>query len=173
MGVGAAFTVFVLFIASVDAGGGVQFWRKNITMTCPEEATAWNLNGKPTDAQEKIEKTYTLQYDNGKKGPHFCSYKDGTGGDKKYYFYVQGKVCEKCFELDGNAFLVAIVADILFTVGVMFVIYNCTKKKSSGESSLASNAPALPGGRAPPIPHPDYEALNPHTQNKDTYSHLR
>ncbi|XP_034557806.1 T-cell surface glycoprotein CD3 epsilon chain-like [Notolabrus celidotus] len=167
MGVRAVLTVLVLFIVSVDAGNErVTFWRKNITMTCPDSGT-WH-NEKGEELSKNPTKEYKFEYDNGKKGTFYCQY----GISKRYSFYVQGKACENCFELDAKLFGLAIIVDIVGTVAVMFIIYRCTGERSSEESSNASNAPARPGGRAPPVPSPDYEHLNPQTRNQDPYSRL-
>uniref|UniRef100_A0A671X820 CD3 gamma/delta subunit Ig-like domain-containing protein n=1 Tax=Sparus aurata TaxID=8175 RepID=A0A671X820_SPAAU len=143
MGVRAAFAVFLLFIATVEAeDGGVTFWGKEFTMTCPgKDGIKWyEGNGKqPLEGRKEGQKSQ-------------------TANKKPYYFYVQGKVCDNCFELDSLMFLMAIVFDILMTICVMFIVYKCTKKKGPAGLTHASKPPPRSGGRGgPPVPSPDYE----------------
>ncbi|XP_020500035.1 T-cell surface glycoprotein CD3 epsilon chain [Labrus bergylta] len=164
--VGAALTVLLLFISPADAADGdVEFWRETVTMTCPEEGT-WYEKGNSEMTDLKENKTYVFKYENKKKGLYHCVH----DVDKKYYFYVQGKACENCFELNPLVFALAIIVDVIGTAFVMMIIYRCGKKRRSDGLSNASTAPARRGGRAPPLPSPDYEPLNPHTRNQDPYS---
>ncbi|KAK5868460.1 hypothetical protein PBY51_009473 [Eleginops maclovinus] len=157
MCVRAALAVLLLFIATVDAGeGGVTFWRKNFTMTCPEYG-GWFFKEKDTTFKETA---YTVTYNEITKGLYFCKY-----NEKKYYFYVKGKVCENCFEVDATLFGLAIAVDVIGTAIVMIIIYRCTKKKSSAVPTQTSK-----GVPAPPVPNPDYEPLNQHTRSQDPYS---
>lgn len=162
MGVQAVLAVLLLFTATVKAQGGVTFWRNTFTMTCPKEGT-WQGESINTS------KTLELKYDNSMKGTYNCTYED----DNKqitYYFYVQGKVCDNCYELDAMLFWLAITVDVIGTVLVMMIIYRRTKQKSSIGLTPASKPPARQGGRAPPVPSPDYELLNPRTISQDAYS---
>uniref|UniRef100_A0A8C9Z286 CD3 gamma/delta subunit Ig-like domain-containing protein n=1 Tax=Sander lucioperca TaxID=283035 RepID=A0A8C9Z286_SANLU len=147
MGVRATLAVLLLFIATVKAAeGGVTFWRETFTMTSKES--------------DYIGETYTQNYDTKSKGLYHCEYTDGEGSEsKKYYFYVKGKACKNCFELDSYVVGLAIVVDVLGTAFVMMVIYRYTKKKYSAGLSQASKAPARSAGRhqAPSAPPVDYE----------------
>ncbi|XP_070826860.1 T-cell surface glycoprotein CD3 epsilon chain-like isoform X1 [Chaetodon trifascialis] len=159
MGIQAALAVLLLLAATVKADE-VSFWGEYVTMTCPESGTWYYKNNNVSEGLD-----YTLKYDNTKKGLYECKY-----DEKIYYFYVQGKVCENCFELDGTLFALAITADMSVTAFVMMIIYMRIKKRGSPGLSHTSKAPAHSGGRAPPVPSPDYEQLNTHTRSKDTYS---
>ncbi|XP_045930542.1 T-cell surface glycoprotein CD3 epsilon chain-like isoform X1 [Micropterus dolomieu] len=162
MGVQAVLAVLLLFTAIVKAQeGGVTFWRNTFTMTCPKEGT-WH--GESLNNSETKEQTMTLTYGNDMK-EFYCTY-----GDTKYYFYVKGKACDNCYELDAMLFWLAITVDVIGTVLVMMIIYRCTKQKSSTGLTPASKPPARQGGRAPPVPSPDYELLNPRTISQDAYS---
>ncbi|XP_031150827.1 T-cell surface glycoprotein CD3 epsilon chain [Sander lucioperca] len=169
MGVRATLAVLLLFIATVKAAeGGVTFWRETFTMTCPENGK-WFREAKESDY---IGETYTQNYDTKSKGLYHCEYTDGEGSEsKKYYFYVKGKACKNCFELDSYVVGLAIVVDVLGTAFVMMVIYRYTKKKYSAGLSQASKAPARSAGRhqAPSAPPVDYEPLNLHTRAQDAY----
>nr|BCK60957.1 CD3 epsilon chain [Sebastiscus marmoratus] len=177
MGVRATLAVLLLFIATVEAGeGGVKFSGLNFKMTCPE-AGNWY---KKTDTDIKHHgETYELQYDGKSKGSYYCQYSTGDSVTSapsapsdavKYYFYVKGKVCANCFELDASIFAVVIILDMLLTAILMMVIFKCTKKKNSAGLSQASKAPARSGGRAPPPQSPTYEPLSHHTRSQDPYS---
>ncbi|CAJ1066128.1 T-cell surface glycoprotein CD3 epsilon chain [Xyrichtys novacula] len=138
-------------------------------MSCPGKGS-WFDDGK--DITNAIEnETYTVKYENSKTSQFYCVPKLGSG-NIKYHFYVRGKGCEKCFELDAMVIGLAIIADVVITVVVMMIIYGCTKKNSSEGSSKASSAHPRPGGRGPPVPSPDYEHLNPRTRSQDPYSML-
>ncbi|XP_073344155.1 T-cell surface glycoprotein CD3 epsilon chain-like [Pagrus major] len=168
MGVRAVFAVLLLFVATVKAGkGGVQFWRKEFTMTCPGGGS-WFDKDKALEEVNGTDVIATVVYKN--KGFYRCEYKTDTTDKIKYYFYVQGKTCDNCYELEATMFLSVIVADILMTICVMFIICKCAKKKGPAGLTHTSKSPARSGGRGPPVPSPDYEQLNLHTRSQDTYS---
>ncbi|XP_054457884.1 LOW QUALITY PROTEIN: T-cell surface glycoprotein CD3 epsilon chain-like [Anoplopoma fimbria] len=169
MGVRATLAVLLLFIATVEAEGkgGVEFWSTNFTMICPGNGT-W-FKKLEHDENEENKGELELQYAGNNKGFYHCEYQE-DGKTNRYYFFVKGKVCENCYELDASLVAVVIVADVVGTVCVMYIIYRCTKKKSSAGPSQASKAPARPGGRPPPAQNPDYEPLSPHTRSQDPYS---
>ncbi|XP_077422795.1 T-cell surface glycoprotein CD3 epsilon chain-like [Vanacampus margaritifer] len=149
---GALLFCHLLIVSAVEAGtGGVTFWRENFTMTCPENG-AWFQRG------EQLHKSSNSLTLNGKnKGLYYCEYdKDNI----KYYFYVEGKVCTHCFELDAVLFGVLIVADVSVTIALMILIYKCTKKKIS----LSTKDSAVPSS--------DYDQLNTHARSQDPYSFL-
>lgn len=66
--------------------GGVSFWMKTFTMTCPGVGKWFEENKLiETDPEEQ---TLTVEYKDRRK--YHCEY--GSDGNKeKYYFYVQGK----------------------------------------------------------------------------------
>ncbi|XP_068441208.1 T-cell surface glycoprotein CD3 epsilon chain-like [Clinocottus analis] len=163
-GVGAALVFLLLFIASVEAAeGGVTFWRKNFKMNCPE-AGKWF---KKTQLGITVSKTHEIEYSSNTKGLYHCQYTDEK---KTYYFYVKGKVCEDCYELDAAAVGYVLAVDVVATACLMAIVYRCTKKRRSAGLTHASKAPARPAGRPPPVQAPDYEQLSPHTRSQDPYS---
>ncbi|KAM4566646.1 T-cell surface glycoprotein CD3 epsilon chain-like [Odontesthes bonariensis] len=164
MGVQAVLVVLLMFTATVMADqGGVTFWRKEVTLTCPENGTFHFSNGSKHEG-----KTYTFEYKSQMKVQ--CEYPDFTEGNKKYYFYVKGKACENCFELDAEIFGLVIFVDVIGTAVVMIIIFKFTKKKSSDEPTHFSKPPAPSRSQPPSVPSRDYEQLNPHTRTVDTYS---
>ncbi|XP_078102786.1 T-cell surface glycoprotein CD3 epsilon chain-like [Sander vitreus] len=174
MVVRATLAVLFLFIATVKAGeGGVTFWREKFTLTCPETGKWFKDTINIAEGN-----TYTRDYNGKTNGLYHCEYNTGddNGGNiiKKYYFYVKGKACANCFELDSFVVGLAIVVDVLGTAFVMMVIYKYTKKKYSAGLRQASKAPARSAGhhQAPPVPNADYEPLNPRTRALETYDLL-
>ncbi|XP_029965338.1 T-cell surface glycoprotein CD3 epsilon chain [Salarias fasciatus] len=161
MDVHAVFIIFIMLPAAVKTAEGVKFWRDNVTLTCPEVGR-WFENDKPIPNAE-TDDTYKFTYMD--KGKYHCEY-----SGKKYQFYVEGRACKNCFELDGTVFLVVIIADVAATVVVMMMVFKCTKRKDSAGPTKTSRGPGNSGGRAPAVPSPDYEMLNPNTRSADTYS---
>ncbi|XP_029373464.1 T-cell surface glycoprotein CD3 epsilon chain [Echeneis naucrates] len=157
--------------AEEDEGqGSVTFWQEKFTLTCPESGKWYRkkLELKSGNESKEFEQIYTSE----NKGFYHCKYEDSSSKDVHYYFYVKGKVCKSCFELDENLFALIIVADVLGTAVVMLIIYMSCKKKHSGGSAprSAPKAPAHSRSQGPPVPSPDYEQLNPHTRGQDPYS---
>lgn len=137
--------------------GGVAFRNTEVTLTCPEYG-AWykkdqNLNAKNT----------SFKFSYAQKVEYRCEY-----SSKKYYFFVQGRVCQNCFELDAKFFVVIIVVDLIGTAVVMMIIYKCSKKKSSEKPPPTAKPPSRTGNR--PAHGSEYESLNPNTRTTDTYS---
>ncbi|XP_028321296.1 T-cell surface glycoprotein CD3 epsilon chain-like [Gouania willdenowi] len=151
------FIVLILFPAAVKtAQGNVEFWREDVTLTCPNEGQ-WFLNDVKVDNDDKDKLTFKYTG----RVHYRCEFADS----EKYNFYVEGKTCENCFELDTHLLLAILVVNLTMTIGVMIIVYKCTKKKMS---AVSTKAPARSG--APPTPSRDYEELMPHTRAKDTYS---
>lgn len=162
----AVLAVVLLSAATVEASsGGVDVWKTGVTMTCPEEGK-WYYDGMKPNPEQTKEKYFSVQYKD--KGIYHCEY--GDGDKTKYYFYMQGKVCEDCYELDALLFGGVIIVDIIGTAVLMVIVYKCTKKKTptGPKQSTNRNTPARPGDL--PITPSTYEHLNPHTRNEDPYS---
>ncbi|KAM8853835.1 T-cell surface glycoprotein CD3 epsilon chain-like [Synchiropus picturatus] len=149
-----------------DGTSGVSFWRETFTMTCPEEGDWYRMKqniGNKTS-------THTIKYNDASSGLYYCEYPKTAEQNqrKKYYFYVEGRVCSDCFELDGLLFVGVIIGDVLFTMVVMFMIYKYGRSKNtSGPRSSKSSSRS--GGKAQPSQSPVYEPLSPHTR-EDLYS---
>ncbi|KAM6932984.1 T-cell surface glycoprotein CD3 epsilon chain-like [Xenentodon cancila] len=165
LGVQAALVVLLMFAVIVKAQKGrVEFWGENVQLTCPEDGT-WYDNKKNVSSGQIYEFKFERQ------SQLYCEY----GNNQKYYFYVKGKTCKNCFELDAFIMGTAVLVDLLGTVGVMILVYRCAKKKRSDgptETSKRPPAPVRSGDRGPTVPSRDYgyEALNPHTRAQDPYS---
>lgn len=171
MGVQAVLAVLLFTIGTVKAAdGGVSFSRENFTMTCPGEGMWYKIDGGKIILN--YSETQNLQYNGTSKGGYYCNYTNNEGNEESYYFYVQGKACKNCFEMEASFLMLAIIVDVVMTGFVMMIIYRCAKKKSSPAPHSSKAPPARSGGRAPPVPSPDYEQLNPQTRGQDTYSLL-
>ncbi|XP_069003382.1 T-cell surface glycoprotein CD3 epsilon chain-like [Embiotoca jacksoni] len=162
IGVQAVLVVVLMFTATAKSDGGyVAFWMDKVELTCPGEGSWFKDKVSiPNDQKEK----YTFDYTD--KSNYHCEY-DET---KSYQFYVMGKTCDKCFELNGTVFAVAIVVDVVGTAFLMWIIFRCTKKKSSAGPTHSSKAPARPGATAPPGSSSEYESLNLQNVSQGTYS---
>ncbi|XP_014836261.1 PREDICTED: T-cell surface glycoprotein CD3 epsilon chain [Poecilia mexicana] len=172
MVVQAVFVVIFMFATSVKAEttvkGGAEFSKKEVTLTCPGDG-AW-YEGQPTTPKptilprgsEKKINTYTFTYE--RQVLYRCEPNSNI-----YYFYVRGRACENCFELDPKLFVTFIVVDVIMTAVVMMIIYRCSKKKSSDGPTPSVKPTPRAGHRAPHGPS-EYETLNPNTRSQDTYS---
>ncbi|XP_034024815.1 T-cell surface glycoprotein CD3 epsilon chain-like [Thalassophryne amazonica] len=156
----------VVLLLAVTVEAKVSISGTAVTMTCPDDGDWFNRGSK---IPNKEANWLTIIYDDVNKDPYHCEYGEDSS-KKKYYFYVQGKVCETCYELDGILFAVVIIADMIGTAVVMFIIYKCTKNKSSGGSTHSAKTPPHAAGRGPPVPSPDYEQLSTHTRSHEPYS---
>ncbi|KAJ0063833.1 hypothetical protein NL108_011078 [Boleophthalmus pectinirostris] len=157
--------VVLLVIATVEAKkGDVTFWMDKIKLTCPG-------NGEWFDGSHKsMNRTDTTLEQNfiGPKEQYHCLH-----DSESYYFYIIGKACTYCFELDAVVLAVVIVTDVIVTGIVMIMVYKCTKKKTAGPQ----HAPKAGRTRLENIPLSDhsspYAPLSHHTRSNDTYSHIQ
>ncbi|XP_048837047.1 T-cell surface glycoprotein CD3 epsilon chain-like [Brienomyrus brachyistius] len=139
-----------------ETTGSVEFKIEEVTLTCPEEFTAWD------DKSDWSFPTHTLKYTADVKGLHKCK-KTET---EKYYFYIKGYVCPNCYELDGTLVIGFVIGDLLVTMGIVILIYHCAQKKSGSSPASAVARPGPRGGqRGPAVPNRDYEVLNPRTRD--------
>ncbi|MEQ2184109.1 hypothetical protein GOODEAATRI_004557 [Goodea atripinnis] len=167
MAVQAVLIVLLMFATTVKTETGeATFFKKKVTLTCPQEGPWYKEDTKVQETGH----SFTFPYESQVK--YRCDYtiEDGTPINMKYYFYVKGKACDNCFELDAVFFLVIIFVDIIGTVVVMMIIYRFSKKKSSEVPPPTIKPHPRPGHRAPQDQSSHYESLNPNTRSTDTYS---
>ncbi|XP_014836252.1 PREDICTED: T-cell surface glycoprotein CD3 epsilon chain-like [Poecilia mexicana] len=161
MGVQVMFVVLFMFLATVESlKGGVSFWRDKVTLTCPGNGTWTNK----MDKENALKPGETHEFKFKGQAQYYCEY----GEEKiKYSFFVKGKACENCFEVDGFLFMLVILVDVIGTAVLMRIIYVYTKKKHP-------NVPIQPPRARRTRPQGDqssaYESLNPNTQATETYS---
>uniref|UniRef100_A0A8C4Z0F7 CD3 epsilon n=1 Tax=Gadus morhua TaxID=8049 RepID=A0A8C4Z0F7_GADMO len=126
---------------------GVSFWKKSFTMTCPDKGEWYKGDIKLDEYGEKLEQ----EYNDTTKGHYHCRYLE-----EQYHFYVKGKVCENCYELDPVTVAVVIIADVLLTLGVILVVYvRARKRKSAGAKPKKVSSSGPSGG--PATSSPDYQ----------------
>ncbi|XP_024113877.1 T-cell surface glycoprotein CD3 epsilon chain isoform X1 [Oryzias melastigma] len=170
MGVQIVLVVLILCAVTLgaqgDSKGDVQFKQNTVTLTCPEGYTKRGPGLKNDDNN-----TYTFEYK--KPVKYYCE-----SGSKKYFFYVKGKGCDNCFELEGWLLAAAIVGDVVMTTILIMIIYKCNKKKTTDEpaQTIFPSAPPAnypPGPRGRHAPSQTYEPLNPQTRHDGVYSKVQ
>ncbi|KAM4628187.1 T-cell surface glycoprotein CD3 epsilon chain-like [Polymixia lowei] len=177
--VSGVLAALLLLITTVKADkGSVSFQNKEFKMSCPESGD-WYKGETKTKINETTQ-DLTLKYDDSKgkgsnKGHYYCQYNEYVDATTPtiYQFYVRGKVCDNCYELDGSTLGVAIVLDLTVTGLVILLVYFYAKRKNSA-GPTPTKGPAQAAGRdAPPVPPAtDYEPLNHLTRGQETYSAL-
>ncbi|KAJ8280220.1 hypothetical protein GJAV_G00051980 [Gymnothorax javanicus] len=155
--------VFIFAFMVVACSGQVDFSGMEFTMTCPLEDDGNGIKWGDA-AKNEFGERKTVTYDE-KTKTYKC-----LAGEKFYHFYVRGKVCENCVEVNGMLLMAMIIVDLLVTGGIIILIYNCAQRKSSSAPSPAP-ASGRPGrANAPSVPDRDYEPLNPATRDNATYA---
>ncbi|KAI4879547.1 hypothetical protein NFI96_030824 [Prochilodus magdalenae] len=122
------------------------------------------------NTEELPEKTNTLvikDYQDKDNDLYYCT------RDKKFkmYFYTKIKVCNGCIEMDMTWTALLMFGDIFITLGVIILVYMCSKKKTG--SAPPQRGAKGPQARAPPPPEPDYQRLNQATRSKDLYAEAK
>lgn len=167
MAVPAVFVVLLMFATAVKTQEPAVFQNKKVILNCPENGK-WFKGIKEEITTKQPSWDFPFQ-----PGQYSCKYDKKTDNDKpvevEYKFYVKGRVCENCFEMDAKFFVVIIVADLIGTAVVMMIIYKCSKKKSSDKPPPIAKPPPRTGNRPGHGPS-EYESLNPNTRATDTYS---
>uniref|UniRef100_A0A8C2DQ96 CD3 gamma/delta subunit Ig-like domain-containing protein n=1 Tax=Cyprinus carpio TaxID=7962 RepID=A0A8C2DQ96_CYPCA len=116
-------------------------------------------NNKEEEIKGHSNLTYEVKADQGiVKGFYRCEYETTvTKEKKKYVFFLRVQVCENCYELSRLRAAAVILGDVLFTGGVIFIIYRFTTKNSGGTQKRGTvNIP-----------------LDPKTRNNAVYSGIR
>ncbi|XP_056467607.1 T-cell surface glycoprotein CD3 epsilon chain-like [Gadus chalcogrammus] len=159
--IGSVLVFLLLSFARSEYTGGVSFWQKNFTMTCPKKGDWYKTEGdiKINQASETLEQ----EYNDMTKGHYHCIH-----NKEKYHFYVKGKVCENCYELDPVTVAVVIIADVLLTLGVILVVYVRARKRKSAGAKPKKVSSSGPSG-SPATSSPDYQTLHPNSRS-DPYS---
>ncbi|KAK1786198.1 hypothetical protein P4O66_017915 [Electrophorus voltai] len=140
----------------------VSFTRVTLECPYPKISTQWKIHQKNKEKTENniyVINDYTDQTD----GLHYCQ-----NGKETYYFFTRIKVCENCIELNVALASGLIIGDILLTLGVILIVYLCTRMKSGSATPQRSTHIRQTG--APTPPDPDYQSLNPATRNRDVYA---
>ncbi|KAK6295775.1 T-cell surface glycoprotein CD3 epsilon chain [Coregonus clupeaformis] len=164
--------IFMLAIIAVEGhkSGSVSFWRKTVTMTCPEGGLR-NKDGSSITLYHDVgdkNKTIIKDYVENDNRHYYCDTKLSPPNGS-YHIYIKGKVCENCFELDATLVVKVMVGDLLVTGGVILIVYLWAQKKSG--PAAPQKPTSRSAGRGPPVvPSPDYESLSAATRSTDIYA---
>ncbi|XP_067603775.1 T-cell surface glycoprotein CD3 epsilon chain [Pseudorca crassidens] len=146
---------------------------KNVELTCPEdtvpEEITWRKDDKPVSHFDKplLLKDFSEIEDS---GYYTCS------KDKKHKLYLKARVCENCMEADLRVVATIIVVDICVTLGLLLLVYHCSKSRKARTAPVTRGVGAggRPRGqnreRPPPVPNPDYEPIR--KGQRDLYAGL-
>ncbi|CAL8337130.1 unnamed protein product [Boreogadus saida] len=160
--IGSVLVCLLLSFARSGDTAGVSFWQKRFTMTCPDEG-AWYKDPGDIKINQTDHKTLEQEYNDMTKGHYHCIYTQ-----EKYHFYVKGKVCDNCYELDPVTVAVVIIADVLLTLGVILVVYVRARKRKSAGAKPKKVSSSGPSG-SPDTSSPDYQTLHVNSRS-DPYS---
>ncbi|XP_063166963.1 T-cell surface glycoprotein CD3 epsilon chain [Candoia aspera] len=157
---------FLLLCVSRHVGGeaeeiGVEISSRIVTLICPGEKSQWekktdspflnpgngnSLLASSPDALNKLEEG----------GEFFCK----TSKNLRLKIYLKIRVCEDCVELSFGLGASIVVADLLLTLGVLFLVYFCCKQQPT---FFRAGTPGRQQGQQadgpPPVPNPDYEPI--------------
>ncbi|KAF7699702.1 T-cell surface glycoprotein CD3 epsilon chain-like [Silurus meridionalis] len=168
--VGYVFFFFAVAITIAAAQNGyVSFSGTTVTLTCnigdTDDGYEWFKD--KTFQPNKTDSSLVLDdYNDKSNGMYSCKY-----GEKTHYFYIHAKVCEGCYDMNMILAFGIIFGDVLFTLGIVLLIYFCCKNKEAAAPQRAAKQRQARGpGRGPPVPEADYQPLNPATRSNDIYA---
>uniref|UniRef100_A0A8C3UJB1 CD3e molecule n=1 Tax=Catharus ustulatus TaxID=91951 RepID=A0A8C3UJB1_CATUS len=113
----------------------VEISGTTVTITCPfeDEGIRWELSGKADDTSER--KLVIKDHDSTPANLS-CS-----SGSKKRQLYLNARVCANCEELDALTVAGIICADLLITLGVLILVYYCSKNRKGRASAAGDRRP--------------------------------
>ncbi|XP_056365610.1 T-cell surface glycoprotein CD3 epsilon chain [Oenanthe melanoleuca] len=132
----------------------VEISGTTVTITCPfeDEDIRWELSGRAEGTKER--KLVIKDHDS---TPANLSCSLGT---QKRHLYLNARVCANCEELDALTVAGIITADLLITLGVLILVYYCSKGRRGRASAAGERRPrGQKTQRPPPVPNPDYEPI--------------
>ncbi|KAJ7990229.1 hypothetical protein DPEC_G00298150 [Dallia pectoralis] len=154
--------VFLIIVSNVEGKGDVTFWRDKIKLTCPEKGDWY----KDNSLFMKDQREHEIHLDD--KVSYYCQYKENGMTQTKYSFYVKGRGCENCYEVDRTLVAGCIVGDLMVTGGFILIVYLWAKKKSRlGEPQKKTS---LLQGHVPGASDVHYEPLRLGARGKDIYA---
>ncbi|XP_025749246.1 T-cell surface glycoprotein CD3 epsilon chain [Callorhinus ursinus] len=147
-----------------------------VVLTCPEEVEAENLKWEKDGKEIPQANEKQLSLDEFSEVEHSGYYACYTDLSKKNYLYLKARVCRNCMEVDLMAVVAIIIVDICITLGLMLIVYHCSKNRKANAMPVMRATGA--GGRTrgqnkekpPPVPNPDYEPIR--KGQHDLYSGL-
>uniref|UniRef100_A0A8D0GFI9 T-cell surface glycoprotein CD3 epsilon chain n=1 Tax=Sphenodon punctatus TaxID=8508 RepID=A0A8D0GFI9_SPHPU len=143
------------------AGIDVRISWTTVTLTCPtdDDNTTPITWTKGKQQQPTKEAVYEItNYESSHNDEYTC-----TNGRFPGVLHLKVKVCENCIELDLWAVAGIVVADLLITLGILFLVYYWSKSRQASGGREPAGAGGRPRGqkmeRPPPVPNPDYEPI--------------
>ncbi|KAL0972753.1 hypothetical protein UPYG_G00194360 [Umbra pygmaea] len=154
----------IMTVTAVEGKGDVTFWRDKVTLTCPEKGD-WYKDGNMLMSDENEleinmnELSSKVMWD--------CKYESGSG-IINYQFYIKGRGCKNCFEVETALVAGAIVGDLLLTAAVILIVYRWAHKKSG--PAAPKKLTTRSRGPAPVVPDSDYEPLRLGSRGTNIYA---
>uniref|UniRef100_A0A8D2DX58 T-cell surface glycoprotein CD3 epsilon chain n=1 Tax=Sciurus vulgaris TaxID=55149 RepID=A0A8D2DX58_SCIVU len=138
----------------------------DVVLTCPPMVQGqihWEKNGHKI-SDENEEQLFLKNFSEMENSGYYACYADAQ--DKRnHYLYLRARVCENCIEVDLTAVVTIVIVDILFTLGLLMVVFCWSKNRKARSKPVTRGAGAggRPRGqkkeRPPPVPNPDYEVI--------------
>ncbi|NXR16453.1 CD3E protein, partial [Cinclus mexicanus] len=132
----------------------VEISGTTVTITCPfeEEEIRWELSGRTESTKER---KFILKDHDSTPANLTCSV-----DNQRRQLYLNARVCANCEELDALMVAGIITADLLITLGVLILVYYCSKGRKGRASAAGDRRPrGQKTQRPPPVPNPDYEPI--------------
>ncbi|XP_028855514.1 T-cell surface glycoprotein CD3 epsilon chain-like [Denticeps clupeoides] len=152
------FLSFIVLCVKGHDVSDVSFWQDSVHFQCPE------FDGDKTTKKEHnnlvvFNATHEkIKFSESIKGQYSCA-------DKTVQFYVKGKGCPNCYDLNATFLGIVIGLDLAVTTFLMFIVHYFAKGRSP------STPQKTRGQRnAPQPPEPDYQPLNIGSRSRDTYA---
>ncbi|NWY68154.1 CD3E protein, partial [Erithacus rubecula] len=119
----------------------VEISGTTVTITCPfeDEDIRWELSGRTEDTKER--KLVIKDHDS---TPANLSCSLGT---QRRQLYLNARVCANCEELDALTVAGIITADLLITLGVLILVYYCSRGSRARASAAGERRPRACGAQ--------------------------
>ncbi|NXU17185.1 CD3E protein, partial [Pardalotus punctatus] len=129
----------------------VEISGTTVTITCPldDVGVQWEPPGR-------IEEGKLVLKDHDSTPANLSCF---VGNDRRD-LYLNARVCANCEELDALTVAGIIAADLLITLGVLILVYYCSKGRKGRASAAGDSRPRGQKTQCPPpVPNPDYEPI--------------
>ncbi|NXU67654.1 CD3E protein, partial [Horornis vulcanius] len=124
----------------------VEISGTTVTITCPfeDDGIQWALSGT-TEATK--ERKFIIRDHDSTPANLSCSL-----GKKSRQLYLNARVCANCEELDALTVAGIISADLLITLGVLILVYYCSKGRKGRASAAGDSRPRGESHCRHPVP---------------------
>ncbi|XP_028856727.1 T-cell surface glycoprotein CD3 epsilon chain-like [Denticeps clupeoides] len=175
------FLSFIVLCVKGHDVSDVSFWQDSVHFQCPE------FDGDKTTKKEHnnlvvFNATHEkIKFSESIKGQYSCA-------DKTVQFYVKGKGCPNCYDLNATFLGIVIGLDLAVTTFLMFIVHYFAKGRSPStpqkskmsiffippaclsQRFLLFRASHVDKGTPHSPPEPDYQPLNIGSRSRDTYA---